>query len=112
MEEASGYQFYNTSKYNFELLLVDPDNIESNFKNYVAGFSPNIQDVLAIVKTVSNAYSIYKEVDNIKHINLSLVRKNNEPGVQYEMMYFTKESINKIKELIKNNIEIEYRLKI
>lgn len=75
MEEASRYQFYNTSKYNFELLLADPDNIESHFKNYVAGFSPNIQDVLAIVKAVSNAYSICKEVDNIKHINLILVRK-------------------------------------
>lgn len=27
------------------------------------------------------------------------------------MMYLTKDSINKIKELIKNNIEIEYRLR-
>lgn len=68
-------------------------------------------NVLVIVKTVSNAYNICKEVNNIKHINLSLVRKNNEPGVQYEMMYLTKDSINKIKELIKNNIEIEYRLR-
>lgn len=65
MEEASGYQFYNTSKYNFELLLADPDNIESNFKNYVAGFSPNVQDVLArfkfdeVLKGIVEAGALY-----------------------------------------------------
>ena len=35
LTEASGYCFYNTSKYDFEKLLSDPDNIESNFKNYL-----------------------------------------------------------------------------
>ena len=34
LTEASGYSFYNTSKYDFEKLLSDPDNIESNFKKY------------------------------------------------------------------------------
>lgn len=47
LTEASGYQFYNTSKFTFESLLTDPDNIESNFRNYLAGFSPNVQDILA-----------------------------------------------------------------
>ena len=46
LTEASGYSFYNTSKYDFEKLLSDPDNIESNFKNYLAGFSENVQDIL------------------------------------------------------------------
>lgn len=65
MEKASGYQFYNISKYNFELLLADPDNIESNFKNYVAGFSPNVQDVLArfkfdeVLKGIVEAGALY-----------------------------------------------------
>ncbi len=44
--EASGYNFYNTSKYDFEKLLADPDNIESNFKNYLNGFSDNVIDIL------------------------------------------------------------------
>ena len=39
MTEASGYQFYNTSKFTFETLLADADNIEANFKDYLAGFS-------------------------------------------------------------------------
>lgn len=46
LTEASGYSFYNTSKYDFEKLLSDPDNIESNFKNYLNGFSDNIIDIL------------------------------------------------------------------
>lgn len=44
--EASGYKFYNTSKYDFQKLLNDPDNIESNFKNYINGFSDNVIDIL------------------------------------------------------------------
>lgn len=32
LTKASGYQFYNTSKFNFEKLLADPDNIEANFR--------------------------------------------------------------------------------
>lgn len=47
LTKASGYQFYNTSKYTFDLLCADPDNIEANFRDYLAGFSTNVQDVLA-----------------------------------------------------------------
>jgi len=47
LTKASGYQFYNTSKYTFDLLCADPDNIEANFRDYLAGFSANVQDVLA-----------------------------------------------------------------
>ena len=46
LTEASGYSFYNTSRYDFEKLLSDPDNIESNFKNYLNGFSDNIIDIM------------------------------------------------------------------
>lgn len=47
LTRASGYQFYNTSKFTFDLLVADPENIEANFRDYIAGFSPNVQDVLA-----------------------------------------------------------------
>ena len=46
LTRSSGYQFYNTSKFTFDTLLADPDNIEANFRDYLAGFSPNVQDVL------------------------------------------------------------------
>ncbi len=47
LTKASGYQFYNTSKFTFDSLLADPENIEANFRDYLNGFSSNIQDVLS-----------------------------------------------------------------
>ena len=47
LSKASGYQFYNTSKYTFDKLIADPENIEANFRDYLAGFSGNVQDVLS-----------------------------------------------------------------
>ena len=46
LRKASGHAFYNTSKYNFEKLLDDPDNIEANFRDYLNGFSENVQDII------------------------------------------------------------------
>lgn len=46
LRKASGYEFYNTSKYTFEKLLDDPDNIEENFHDYLNGFSENVQDII------------------------------------------------------------------
>jgi len=65
LTRASGYQFYNTSKYTFETLLSDPENIEANFKDYLAGFSANVQDVLAkfdfdnIIKRMVESNTLY-----------------------------------------------------
>lgn len=47
LRTASGYKFYNTSKYTFELLKADPDNIKANFEDYLNGFSDNVIDILA-----------------------------------------------------------------
>lgn len=47
---ASGYSFYNTSKFDFARLLADPDNLQANFEDYLRGFSDNIKDILANFK--------------------------------------------------------------
>ena len=47
LRKASGYSFYNTSKFTFESLLADAENIESNFRDYLNGFSDNVQDILS-----------------------------------------------------------------
>ncbi len=65
LTRASGYQFYNTSKFTFETFLADPDNIETNFKDYLAGFSANAQDVLSkfdfdnIIKRMVESNTLY-----------------------------------------------------
>lgn len=47
LRDASGYPFYNTSKFTLKTLLADPENIEDNFRDYLAGFSDNVQDILS-----------------------------------------------------------------
>lgn len=47
LKEAAGYQFYNTSKFTFSRLITDPENIEDNFRDYLAGFSDNVQQILS-----------------------------------------------------------------
>lgn len=47
LKEAAGYQFYNTSKYTFSKLITDPENIEDNFRDYIVGFSDNVQQILS-----------------------------------------------------------------
>ena len=47
LRRASGYNFFNTSLYTFDSLLADSENIETNFRAYLNGFSENVQDVLA-----------------------------------------------------------------
>lgn len=75
LTRASGYQFYNISKYTFETLLADPENIEANFKDYLAGFSSNVQDVLSkfdfdnIIRRMVESNSLYlviKEFNSLK----------------------------------------------
>ncbi|MDY4080897.1 MAG: class I SAM-dependent DNA methyltransferase [Candidatus Metalachnospira sp.] len=47
LKEAAGYQFYNISKFTFASLVTDPENIEDNFRDYLAGFSDNVQQILS-----------------------------------------------------------------
>ena len=44
--QVSQYPFYNYSEYNLKRLLDDSDNIASNLKSYIEGFSANIQLIL------------------------------------------------------------------
>ena len=43
---SSGLAFYNTSRYDFERLLADAPNVAANLRNYIAGFSQNMREVL------------------------------------------------------------------
>ena len=65
LTRASGYQFYNISKFTFDKLLADPENIEANFRDYLAGFSANVQDVLSkfdfdnVIKRMVESNTLY-----------------------------------------------------
>jgi type I restriction enzyme M protein len=46
LRRASGFAFYNTSRYDFDKLLADAPHLATNLRNYIAGFSPNMREVL------------------------------------------------------------------
>ncbi len=46
LEKASGFAFYNTSQYNFDKLLADAPQLAANLRNYIAGFSDDMREVV------------------------------------------------------------------
>ena len=47
LKKTAGRDFYNTSKFDFEKLLDQPDDISANFTDYLQGFSDNVKDIIA-----------------------------------------------------------------
>lgn len=93
LRKASGHDFYNTSKYDFDKLLDDPDNIEANFRDYLNGFSENIQDIIEKFKfdghitTMANKgilYIVIKEFTSTKANLHPSVISNLEMGYIFE----------------------------
>jgi type I restriction enzyme M protein len=46
LRKASGFDFFNTSPYNFRRLLGDAKNLAANLRAYINGFSDNMREVV------------------------------------------------------------------
>lgn len=46
LSEASGYVFYNTSRFTLKSLLGNPSQLEANLKNNLDGFSDNVKEIV------------------------------------------------------------------
>ncbi|WP_419933564.1 type I restriction-modification system subunit M [Candidatus Palauibacter sp.] len=46
LKKASGFAFYNTSRYDFERLLADAPQLAANLRNYIVGFSDEMREVI------------------------------------------------------------------
>ncbi len=46
LNKIAGYNFHNRSKYDFDKLIADPDNIASNLRNYINGFSSSAREII------------------------------------------------------------------
>ncbi|MEO6094258.1 MAG: class I SAM-dependent DNA methyltransferase [Fibrobacteria bacterium] len=46
LRKAAGFAFYNTSKFDFEKLSGDAPALAANLRHYIAGFSPNMREVI------------------------------------------------------------------
>lgn len=76
-EHGSGLAFYNTSPYTMIKLLADPKNIDTNFLDYLNGFSENVQDIISKFK-FRNQLETFENTG----ITFSLIEKFCSPKVE------------------------------
>ncbi len=78
MQRISGYQFYNTSDFTLKELCNDPDHIAANFREYLNGFSANVQDIFRElnmddhIKKMDKDGCLYSVVKAFSELDLSI----------------------------------------
>ena len=76
-DHGSGLEFYNTSPYTMKMLLDDPKSIDSNFLDYLNGYSENVQDIIQKFK-----FRNQLETFETTGITFSLLEKLCSPKVE------------------------------
>ncbi len=76
LRQASGFAFYNTSRYDFDKLVADAAHLAANLRNYIAGFSPNMREVLEkfdfdnTISKLDEAGLLFQVVERFKNVDL------------------------------------------
>ena len=76
LRNASGFAFYNTSRYDFDKLLADAPHLAANLRNYIAGFSPNMREVLEkfdfdnTISKLDEAGLLFQVLERFKNVDL------------------------------------------
>jgi type I restriction enzyme M protein len=83
LRTASGFAFYNTSRYDFEKLLADAPHLAANLRNYIAGFSQNMREVLEkfdfdnTISKLDEAGLLFQVLERFKNVDLHPDRIDN-----------------------------------
>lgn len=103
--KASGFAFYNTSKYDFDKLLAEPQQLRQNLRKYLNGFSKNMSDVIekfdfeTTIEKLDSANLLYKVFERFadkSRIDLNTL-------TNHEMGYVFEELIRKFNEALDEN---------
>ncbi len=76
LRKASGFAFYNTSRYDFEKLLADAPHLAANLRNYIAGFSANMREVLEkfdfdnTISKLDESGLLFQVLERFKNVDL------------------------------------------
>jgi type I restriction enzyme M protein len=76
LRRASGFAFYNTSRYDFDKLRADAPQLAANLRNYIAGFSQNMREVLErfdfdnTIGKLDEAGLLFKALERFKAVDL------------------------------------------
>ncbi len=83
LRKISGFAFYNTSRYDFEKLLADAPHLAANLRNYIAGFSQNMREVLEkfdfdnTISKLDEAGLLFQVLERFKNVDLHPDRIDN-----------------------------------
>jgi type I restriction enzyme M protein len=81
--KASGFAFFNTSRYDFEKLLADAPHLAMNLRHYIAGFSQNMREVLEkfdfdnTISKLDEAGLLFQVLERFKNVDLHPQRIDN-----------------------------------
>ncbi len=76
LRKIAGFAFYNTSRYDFEKLLADAPHLAANLRNYIAGFSPNMREVLEkfdfdnTISKLDEAGLLFQVLERFRNVDL------------------------------------------
>lgn len=76
LRKVAGFAFYNTSRYDFDKLLADAPHLAANLRNYIAGFSPNMREVLEkfdfdnTISKLDEAGLLFQVLERFKNVDL------------------------------------------
>lgn len=99
LERCSGQSFYNTSRFTFERLKGDPNDIAANLIDYINGFSPKAKDIIdnfkfeAEIANLDAKDRLYSLVSKFAEIDLHPDKVSN-----IEMGYIFEELIRRFNE--------------
>lgn len=63
LNKLAGYNFHNRSKFDFEKLVADPNQLAQNLRNYINGFSENAREIIEY-------FEFDKQIDRLEKSNL------------------------------------------
>ena len=96
---AGNYNFHNHSQYDFTKLTADPDNIKSNLRTYLNGFSQEARDIIdhfdfdKQIETLDKADLLYQIIKRFEEVDLHPDKVSN-----LQMGYIFEELIRKFAE--------------
>ena len=76
LRRTSGFAFYNTSRFDFQKLLADAPNLAANLRRYIAGFSPNMREVVEkfdfdnTISKLDEAGLLFQVLERFKNVDL------------------------------------------
>jgi len=100
LKKKAKLSFYNKSKFNFQKLIADPNDIAANLRNYINGFSKNARNILEHfnfndhIERLDKANLLYMVVKRFAEVDL---HPNKIPNI--EMGYIFEELIRKFADL-------------